>query len=79
MISIAVLTLNYFNLLNRYIADENGFQPIGDSIPTPPPVPQDILASLQGQGQPGLNQLQQGFSQPPPNYSTTPQGFNQFG
>ncbi|XP_050307304.1 cuticular protein 47Eg-like [Anthonomus grandis grandis] len=31
----------------QYVADENGFQPQSDVLPTPPPVPQAILRSLE--------------------------------
>lgn len=31
----------------QYAADENGFRAVGNAIPTPPPIPEAILRSLE--------------------------------
>lgn len=45
---ILIQTINKYRLtISRYTADQNGFVPVGDHLPTPPPVPEEILKALE--------------------------------
>ena len=44
----------------QYTADEHGFRPVGEHLPTPPPVPADIQAALQKLPKLNAHELEQG-------------------
>lgn len=43
-----------------YTADENGYVPQGDHLPTPPPIPEEILKSLEENARAAASGTQEG-------------------